>query len=1075
MNRKLYLVFLLTYKVICFGQIEFNSNPISTPNILPPDVSSFQKVNFLPVSNYTGRAKIDISFHEINLEGLKIPISLSYNTGGIKSNDISSSVGLNWSLNTGGIISKTTQDVDDFRVGIAESYDWEQHITSKYSPHGWLSYYTKFTPPAGTQITGRDNLPDIFNVSAPGLNLSFTHNVASHLPYNNGYIEPFARTEVSGYLPNGNLINLTNPGPYDASPFIIDSDNSIEIEETYGTINTGAWGIEMGIVNSNTYDCEFFIDGGYLSNAGLYGINKFKIKSDKGFEYIFDKIDSSQYVYNRDTNPIGTYNTLAHNLSVSSYHLSKIIDTKTTNYVEFEYEAYVQGFSEIIDNTDIVNYYNTQYTTSTMNSKGLWMKQPKLNRLKKIYFKEGTIEFNYDLLREDVPGEKALTSIVLFDNNHNQIKKMNLVHDYYITNYSQITPFSKRLKLKEVVEFGINSSDTGHKYKLTYDSNSLPLRNLAVSDLFGYNNGESNKFNYDYASNQYVLLPPYNNGIIPKQKIYFTPNKGNLSFFPQQLFANSILCDGNYELTSNFDFCKAGILEKIEYPTGGFISLEYELNKYKLNNIEVNGGGLRIKKQIISDGISSRILKYEYINEDGLTSGVIAGVPKKVKFYYSGNNAINNNLSINDLNSLPISLHRFNTNKSNVELTEGAYVGYSKVKVYEENLGSTLYEYITPNEYPNENGNFLLYNNNISPCATSINTIVSVLKSNGQEELNFNKDHFRGKIKSEKLFNQSNLLLKEKKYEYESKTFKELVVARSYIDNPITCNYSQPQEVTLEYGQFRQNRFLLNKVIDIDYFGNSQISKTTSFKYNDNYSLVTEETITFPLNTINKKYYYPFDSEVSNLPYMQNLVQQHRINEPVKEIVYKNNQIISTIQKNFSLFQNFIQVPNGFFSTIVPINSYLEKSVSKSKGNGTLEEDLIVSIRDNLGNIVELKDTQNNYTTIIWGYNKTQPVAKVENMAYANIPANIITNIQNASNGTDEQTLLNTLTVLRNAPALANAMITTITYKPLIGVSTITDTKGDKQTYHYDSFNRLQFVKDSNGNILSENEYHYKN
>jgi hypothetical protein len=54
-------------------------------------------------------------------------------------------------------------------------------------------------------------------------------------------------------------------------------------------------------------------------------------------------------------------------------------------------------------------------------------------------------------------------------------------------------------------------------------------------------------------------------------------------------------------------------------------------------------------------------------------------------------------------------------------------------------------------------------------------------------------------------------------------------------------------------------------------------------------------------------------------------------------------------------------------------------------------------------------------------------------------------------------------------------MITTITYKPLIGVSTITDTKGDKQTYHYDSFNRLQFVKDSSGNILSENEYHYKN
>ena len=54
-------------------------------------------------------------------------------------------------------------------------------------------------------------------------------------------------------------------------------------------------------------------------------------------------------------------------------------------------------------------------------------------------------------------------------------------------------------------------------------------------------------------------------------------------------------------------------------------------------------------------------------------------------------------------------------------------------------------------------------------------------------------------------------------------------------------------------------------------------------------------------------------------------------------------------------------------------------------------------------------------------------------------------------------------------------MITTYTHKPLIGVSTVTDPKGDEQSYHYDSFNRLQYVKDKEGNILSENQYHYKN
>jgi YD repeat-containing protein len=53
-------------------------------------------------------------------------------------------------------------------------------------------------------------------------------------------------------------------------------------------------------------------------------------------------------------------------------------------------------------------------------------------------------------------------------------------------------------------------------------------------------------------------------------------------------------------------------------------------------------------------------------------------------------------------------------------------------------------------------------------------------------------------------------------------------------------------------------------------------------------------------------------------------------------------------------------------------------------------------------------------------------------------------------------------------------MITTYTYKPLIGISTVTDPKGDTQTYIYDDFNRLKEVRDKDNNILSENQYHYR-
>jgi YD repeat-containing protein len=56
-----------------------------------------------------------------------------------------------------------------------------------------------------------------------------------------------------------------------------------------------------------------------------------------------------------------------------------------------------------------------------------------------------------------------------------------------------------------------------------------------------------------------------------------------------------------------------------------------------------------------------------------------------------------------------------------------------------------------------------------------------------------------------------------------------------------------------------------------------------------------------------------------------------------------------------------------------------------------------------------------------------------------------------------------------------NAQVTTYTYDPLIGVTSITDPKGYTIYYEYDEFNRLKQVKDADGNILSNNQYNYKN
>jgi hypothetical protein len=55
------------------------------------------------------------------------------------------------------------------------------------------------------------------------------------------------------------------------------------------------------------------------------------------------------------------------------------------------------------------------------------------------------------------------------------------------------------------------------------------------------------------------------------------------------------------------------------------------------------------------------------------------------------------------------------------------------------------------------------------------------------------------------------------------------------------------------------------------------------------------------------------------------------------------------------------------------------------------------------------------------------------------------------------------------------AQMTTYTYIPLVGISSISDINGDITYYEYDGFNRLRIVKDVQGNILKSHQYNYAN
>lgn len=55
-----------------------------------------------------------------------------------------------------------------------------------------------------------------------------------------------------------------------------------------------------------------------------------------------------------------------------------------------------------------------------------------------------------------------------------------------------------------------------------------------------------------------------------------------------------------------------------------------------------------------------------------------------------------------------------------------------------------------------------------------------------------------------------------------------------------------------------------------------------------------------------------------------------------------------------------------------------------------------------------------------------------------------------------------------------NARMTSYTYDPLVGVTSISDENGNSTNYTYDSFGRLNYVQDHKDNIVEQYEYHYK-
>ena len=1042
------------------------------PKISSPEASSFKKVGFTEVEKSTGRANISIPLYTVKCGDLIVPISLSYDTGGVNVNAPASNVGLNWSLNAGGQVKKTVKGYEDFMMTfkgpwrentpLAENITYEDFCTndmskldyitghhfSNVSKLGWMlqkrniSIKNYFDNNSNSCVDksfygedrwsfGADPYPDMFSVSAPGLSTSFFHDSEGNV------------VEIDF---QSNTINTTI-GKSDYIPFFQKIDNPA---------------IPNSAFRYDSYDGP--------GNKRILCVNNIEVTNLKGVRYKFDKLDVLQYADRNGVNVLDAGITANHDQKltqqqVSAYHITSMTDIGGKK-IEFQYESYQLLDSDYYKN-QVQNKNLDQNTLSVSGQPVREVKYPRLNRIKKITFDEGSVVFQYNQSRSDLRGGKALTDIIVKNIQGQPIKHYSLDYSYFISSNNCTLPTCKRLKLVSLTEKDIHTVGNlnDQVYNFTYNSTPLPERGANnCMDFLGYANRLLSPNTSYLNSSTNSIYPSYYTIYDTPPIIYYSPNKGENSFLPFEVYSNNSYSTTGRSLISSENYTKANILTQIEHPTGGITKYQYELNRFLIGGAQISGGGLRLKSQKLysSTGELANELKYEYKSDNGTSSGRLENPPNYGMVFYHGDDNITN-YSPNQLSQLvsngQLDLRLFSSPRNDLDYTNGGYVLYGKVTVYQKQKntsGYTEYKYTTSDDYPD-----------LTPAFSDMSTSPSGgggLNQNNAPEIYFgyqNGQYFpfrgnmstrRGKLLSKEVFDNNGISLKRTEHEYDYKLFET-------IETPVKTSRGELVPMTglmldqelFFMSKMYSHRNLIDKDIITEKFDEGNISTIISKTYADYFPMILESSKNLSSgDTYKTQYFYPFQG---NVPI--EFLDVHLFSEVVKERSFKNDQLIYEIKKYYN------------DSPILPSEVRILK-----KYGGNFKSYLYHKYDLYGKRPLEISTSDGPHIVYIWNQSKENPIAKIENATFLEV-ANALGISEDDLEELDEADI-STINGLRNNSSLSKAMITTYTYAPLIGMKSQTDPGGYTTYYNYDDFNRLEYIKDDEGKVLKEYNYNYR-
>ncbi|WP_126651439.1 DUF5977 domain-containing protein [Chryseobacterium aureum] len=633
------------------------------------------------------------------------------------------------------------------------------------------------------------------------------------------------------------------------------------------------------------------------------------------------------------------------------------------------------------------------------------------------------------------------------------------------------------------------NKETGGNYSINnINGNIIHTNNPVEFNIIGNNIKVSifSHFGFNYLSSVsddvqksfWTYIKNKSTGAIVK-KIY-NPNIG--SYQTTFVSDNIILQSGTYEvgMSYNNDFTVANT----QVSGGGnaidnTFKVKYVNEKSIINGVEYNyssGAGVRIKSIKTTErvGIIPIIKNYIYdeISDAGtkITSyGKLAEFPKffeiENRCFYR--DATTNFASVYSnpgcyMNLEPaktpfkMSVYEGVPNQGTSTLPQGKYVGYSKV--IEQTIGKGKKENYFKSDY---------------------NQSCLLMGAKGESLLIGDGD-----LLKQRSYDNNNNLINEVLYNYRQNKEDGLntYVLQGTITEPVSnfagvgqSSYPGQGIVYNSYGGILFNysinlwKSLLESTTTKEYFpagSDTFVETKTLTTYNDRYQPSIQK-ITNPDKSI-KETTYKYAVEKGN----QLMVNKNMVDIPLETIVTKtDNGVTKTLSKIETVYPT--SIPDAQAGNFV-----LPKSVmSYDLASNTSLTEMKVDKYDQKGNIIQYTTKEGSPVSIIWGYNFSLPIAKIEGAQYDNIGMYIndiiSTSNYDAQDPSKEQDLLTAGDNLRKNINLVSYSITTYTYDPLIGVTSITPPSGLREYYKYDTTNRLEKIVDVNNKIIKEFKYRY--